>query len=259
MPFANLPDAQIYYEWAGPEEMPLVVLSNSLGTTLRMWDPQVEDFTKHFRLLRYDTRGHGLSSATPGPYKIEQLGWDVVRLLNELQVDRVYFCGLSMGGMIGMYLAANLPKRFLKFVLCSTAAKIGTPESWNARIQTVKSDGMKAVAGSVIERWLTIGFRSSHAHETQAVQSMLEAANPQGYIANCAAVRDADLRESLAGIPVPCLVISGTHDLSTPPADGKALAQSIPGAKYAEVSAAHLSNLEARNDFNRQVLQFLLT
>lgn len=258
MPLAKLPDAQINYEWVGAEHLPVLIFSNSLGTNLHMWDGQTEEFTKHFRLLRYDTRGHGQSEVTPGPYTIEQLSWDVVHLLDVLKLDPVFYCGLSMGGMTGIFLGANAPDRFHKLVLCNTAAKIGTPETWNARIQAVQAGGMKAVAGAVIERWFTPGFRSSHPAETQAVRAMLEAANPQGYIANCAAVRDMDQRQTLGNIRVPCLALTGTHDPATTPADARFLAESIPGAAYAEFSAAHLSNIEARDDFNRRVLQFLL-
>jgi len=258
MPFAKLPEAQIHYEWTGAEHLPVVVFSNSLGTDLRMWNYQVEEFTRHFRVLRYDTRGHGRSDVTPGPYTIEQLSWDVIHLLDFLHLERVHFCSLSMGGMIGMFLGASAAERFHKLVLCNTAAKIGTAETWNARIQAVENGGMKAVASAVIERWLTPGFRASHAAETQTVLAMLEAANPQGYIASCAAVRDMDLRQSLGNIRVPCLALTGTHDPVTPPSDARFLTESIPGARHAEVSAAHLSNIEARDDFNRHVLQFLL-
>lgn len=258
MPFAKLRDVQIHYDLTGAEHAPVLVFSNSLGTNLRMWDPQVEPFTEHFRILRYDTRGHGQSGVTTGPYTIDQLSWDVVHLLDELHLDHVYFCGLSMGGMIGMFLGANAPKRFRKLVLCNTAAKIGTADTWNARIQAVQNGGMKAVAGAVIERWLTPNYRLAHPAETQATLAMLEAANPQGYVACCAAVRDMDQRSTLASIRVPCLVLTGTHDLATTPADARYLAEAIPGAEYAEVAAAHLSNIEARDEFNRQVLQFLL-
>lgn len=257
MPVAKLPDVQLYYEWSGPEHLPVLVFSNSLGTNLRMWDPQVEGFTKHFRLLRYDTRGHGQSGVPPGTYTIEELSRDVVRLLDVLQLDRVYFCGLSMGGMTGIFLGANAPNRFHKLVLCNSAAKIGTAEAWNARIQAVRNGGMKAVASAVIERWLTPVFRSSHPAEAQLALAMLEAANPQGYMACCAAVRDMDQRQILDKICVPCLALTGTYDPVTPPADAQFLKESIPGAKYAEVAAAHLSNIEARDDFNRHVLQFL--
>ena len=257
MPLAKLPDARIFYEWSGPEHVPVLVFSNSLGTTHRMWDPQVTSFTRHFRMLRYDTRGHGQSSVTPGPYTIEKLSWDVVRLLDFLQLDRVCFCGLSMGGMTGMFLGANAPNRFHKIVLCNTAAKIGTFESWNARIDAVQTGGMRAVAGGVIDRWLTPSYRAAHPAETAAALRMLEEANPEGYVACCAPVRDLDQRQALQNIKVPTLVLAGTHDSSAFPADGQFLAQHIPGAGYVEVNAAHLSNLEAQGEFNIHVANFL--
>jgi 3-oxoadipate enol-lactonase len=257
MPFAKLAEAQLFYEWSGPEHAPVLVLSNSLGTTHRMWNPQVAAFTRHFRLLRYDTRGHGQSSVTQGPYTIEKLGWDVVHLLDYLQLDRVHFCGLSMGGMIGMFLGANAPNRFHKIVLCNAAAKIGTPETWNARIAAVQKGGMHAVAAGIVERWLTPAYRASHPAETAAVLRMLEEANPAGYIACCGAVRDMDQRQTLQNVKVSTLVLAGTHDPATLPADGQFLAKHIPGASYVEVNAAHLSNIEAQDDFNTRVVSFL--
>ena len=257
MAFLKLHDAQLFYQWDGPENAPVVVFSNSLGTTHRMWDPQLDAFTRNFRVLRYDGRGHGQSSATPGPYTIEQLAGDVVQLLDALKLERVYFCGLSMGGMIGMFLGAAHASRLHKVVLCNTAAKIGTPDIWNARITAVQTGGMKAVAGAVIDRWLTAGFRAAHPGEAAQVLSMLESCNPAGYAASSSAVRDADFRQKLDAIHVPTQIIAGIHDPATPPADGRFLSEQIPGAKYAELSAAHLSNIEARDEFNREVLAFL--
>jgi 3-oxoadipate enol-lactonase len=258
MPFAKLADVQIYYEWNGPEDKPVLVFSNSLGTNLTMWGPQLAEFAKHFRLLRYDNRGHGKSSVPPGPYTLDQLSTDVLRLLDELKLNRVYFCGLSVGGATGMLLGANAPTRFHKLALCNTAAKFGTPELWQTRIRNVQSGGMKAVASAVVERWLTPAFRTSHPQETQTVLAMLEAANPEGYVAACGAVRDTDLRQGLLSIRVPCLVLAGTHDTAATVADARFLVDRITGAQYVEVSAAHLSNIEAAVDFNRHVLQFLL-
>lgn len=257
MPFAHISDAHLRYELAGPEAAPVLVFSNSLGTTHRMWDSQIEAFSRHFRVLRYDTRGHGESSVTPGAYANEQLSRDVVGLLDALRLDRVYFCGLSMGGMAGMFLGAHVPKRLHKIVLCNTAAKIGTAETWNARIEAVQKGGMKAVAAAVLERWLTPGFRASHPAETKTVLEMLERTNPVGYAACCAAVRDTDERQSLAKVQVPTLVLAGKHDPAIPLADTRYLAEHIPAARYVEVSAAHLSNLEAKEEFNQAVLGFL--
>jgi 3-oxoadipate enol-lactonase len=257
MPFAQLPDAQIHYELSGTETAPVLVFSNSLGTTLHMWDAQLADFSSHFRILRYDTRGHGQSSVTPGPYTIEQLANDVLQLLDSLQLSQVSFCGLSMGGMTGMFLGANFPTRFRKIVLCSTAAKIGTPEIWNARILAVQKSGMNSVASAVIDRWFTASFRAAHPGPTLAMLSMLESANPIGYAANCAAVRDFDHRDRLSAIAVPSLVLTGTHDPVTTTADGRFLAEHIPNSRFAEVPAAHISNIEAQTQFNREVLAFL--
>ena len=259
MPIAQLPDAHIYYELRGADSLPAVMFSNSLGTTLEMWDPQLATFSEHFRILRYDTRGHGRSSIEPGDYTIAQLANDAISLLDFLRLDRISFCGLSMGGAIGMQLGAHTPHRFHKLVLCNTAAKFGTNDTWQARIQGVQAGGMKAVAGSVVERWYTPAFRDAQPIETQATLAMLESANPQGYLSNCAAVRDFDFRNSLHRVRVPSLVLTGTDDPVAPPAEAHFLADHIPGARYAELSAAHLSNVEARDGFNRHVLNFLLS
>lgn len=160
MPFAQLGDARIHYDLTGSQNSPVLVLSNSLGTNFSMWDSQMSAFQKSFRVLRYDTRGHGKSDVTSGPYSIGQLGADVLGLLDALHFDRVHFCGLSMGGMIGMWLGLNAPGRILKLVLCNTAAQIGTAEVWRARIEAVAKGGMKSVAPAVIERWFTASFRA---------------------------------------------------------------------------------------------------
>lgn len=257
MAFAKLPDGQLHYELAGPEGAPVLVFSNSLGTTLDMWDAQVPDFTKHFRVLRYDTRGHGKSSITPGPYTIQQLSNDVLHLLDFLHLEQVSFCGLSMGGMTGMFLGVHSPARFRRIVLCNTAAKIGTPEIWNNRIEAVQKSGMDSVASAVIERWFTPSFRATDADTTSTMLSMLENANPAGYIANCAAVRDFDFRDRLSGLRMPVLVVSGTHDPVTMPSDGRFLAEHISNAQFVEIPAAHISNIEAQAEFNREVLRFL--
>jgi 3-oxoadipate enol-lactonase len=259
MPFAQLKDVRIHYGLGGPASAPVLVFSNSLGETLEMWNPQMPVFEKQFRVLRYDTRGHGRSSVTPGPYTIEQLARDVVGLLDQLQLDRVYFCGLSMGGQTGMWLALNAADRFHKLVLCNTAAKIGTPEIWNPRIEAVRKGGMKSISTAVMERWFSAEYRAKSADVVASTKLTFEASNPDGYVANCAAIRDFDAREVVAAISVPALVIAGTHDAATTPAEGRYLADRIAGARYVELNAAHLSNIENRDGFNAELSAFLLS
>jgi 3-oxoadipate enol-lactonase len=259
MPFAQLEDVRIHYDLAGPASAPILFFSNSLGATLSMWDPQMPAFQKQFRVLRYDTRGHGQSSVAPGPYTIEQLASDVVALLDQLQLDRVYFCGLSMGGQTGMWLALNAAARFHKLVLCNTAAKIGTPEMWNTRIEGVRKGGMKSISSAVMERWFSSDYRANSPDVIAAIKQLFERTNTDGYTANCAAIRDFDARETITSIKVPTLVIAGTHDAATTPADGHYLADHIAGARYVELNAAHLSNIENCDRFNTELSAFLLS
>ena len=259
MPFAQLEDVRIHYDLVGPAGAPALVFSNSLGATLSMWDAQVAALQKQFRILRYDTRGLGQSSVTPGPYIIEQLARDVLALLDALNLDRVHFCGLSMGGQTGMWLARNAPTRLHKLVLCNTAAKIGTPEMWNSRIEAVRKGGMRSISSAVMERWFSATYRVNSPEVVHSIRVIFEGLNPDGYIANCAAVRDFDAREGIAAIRVPTLVIAGTHDAATTPADGRYLAERIAGARYVELNAAHLSNIEDHQRFTSEACSFLLS
>jgi len=206
MPIVKSGETRIHYALEGQGGTPSLVFSNSLGANYSMWDPQAAEFRKRFRVLRYDTRGHGQSSVTPGSDSIEQLAKDVIALLDALDLDRVHFCGLSMGGMIGMWLGVNAPERLNKLVLCNTAAKIGTSEFWNARIDAVQKNGMKSVASAVVERWFSPAFRHKSPATISSTLKMLEEANPDGYVACCAAVRDFDFRQQLINIHIPALV-----------------------------------------------------
>ena len=257
MPFVDANGLRIHYALSGGASAPVAMLSNSLGTNLTMWDLQAPALEKHFRLLRYDTRGHGRTDVPAGPYTLDHLGRDVLGLLDALKIDRVHFCGLSMGGMIGMWLGVNAPARIHRLVLCSTAPKIGTPETWNPRIETIRKAGMNAVAPAVIERWLTPEFRARAPEASTALLGLLQIASPVGYSACCEAIRDADLREAVASIRAPVQVIMGARDPATPPADGRALAARIPGAKYAELEGSHLCNIESPGPFNAALLGFL--
>jgi 3-oxoadipate enol-lactonase len=257
MPFADAGDARLNYRFEGPENAPVVVFSNSLGTNLSMWDQQASVLCEKFRVLRYDTRGHGLSSVTPGPYKIEQLGRDVLALLDAVKIDSAYFCGLSMGGMIGIWLGANAANRVKRLALCNTAAKIGTADGWNARIKDVKERGMAAIATNVVLRWFSENFVKQSPEVVEAMRQMLLQAPPVGYAACCAAIRDMDQTGDLARVKARTLAIAGALDPVIPVADAKVVADGISGASYLELQAAHLSNIEAAPQFTEALLKFL--
>jgi 3-oxoadipate enol-lactonase len=256
MPFIESGDLRLNYRFDGLQR-PVIVLSNSLGTNLSMWDPQATVLCEKFCVLRYDTRGHGLSSVTPGPYSIEQLGRDVITLLDALKVESAYFCGLSMGGMIGMWLGVNAASRMKGLVLCSTAAKIGTADTWNARIKDVKERGMAAIATTVVLRWFSEDFVKKSPEVIEAMRQMLLQAPPEGYAACCAAIRDADLSHDLSRVTARTLVIAGAQDPVISSANAHLVAEGIPGASYLELQAAHLSNIEAAPQFTEALLKFL--
>jgi 3-oxoadipate enol-lactonase len=257
MPVAHINGAHIHYEIAGLAHAPVLVLSNSLGTNFLMWDAQMPDLRKHFRVLRYDTRGHGQSEVMPGPYSFEQLGRDVLALADSANIDKFSFCGLSMGGVTGMWLAIHAGKRLQKLAPCSTGAKIGNADTWNARIEAVRKGGTKSVAAATMERWFTARFREREPQTVERIKKTLENTSTEGYIACCEALRDADFREEIRSISIPALVISATHDPATPPSDGKFLAKQIAGARYVELDAAHLSNIEQHERFTQEVSNFL--
>ena len=255
--FAVIDGARIRYRLDGPIGAPFLVLSNSLGTNLDMWEPQVAVFATRFRMLRYDSRGHGLSDVTPGPYTIERLARDVVALMDELKINRAHFCGLSMGGMAGMWLGVHAAQRIDRLVLCNTAPRIGSAERWNARIDAVNRDGLSGIADALMEVWFTPRFRDAAADTVQRMRAMLIASPAKGYVASCAAVRDMDQWATLSRIDRPTLIVTGARDASTPPAEGSRMAEVIAGAEHVELDAAHISNVEAASRFTAEVLAFL--
>ncbi|HYT07806.1 MAG TPA: 3-oxoadipate enol-lactonase [Rugosimonospora sp.] len=257
MPFIDVNGVCLRYRLEGKPGAPVIVFSNSLGTNLSMWEPQVSALRGDFRILRYDTRGHGLSAVAPGPYTQEQLGGDILALMDAIEIPRAHFCGLSMGGQVGIWLGANAPQRFARLVLCDTAAHIGNPEIWNARIAAIRAGGMPAIVSGTIERWFTPRFIAHSPEVVAPVRRMILDTPPQGYIACCEAIRDADFTEEASRVNAPTLVISGTHDPATPPAQGRLLASMIRGARYLEFDAAHLSNIEAAPEFTAAVGDFL--
>jgi 3-oxoadipate enol-lactonase len=262
MAFVQLDDGELHYQIEGPQGAPVLVLSNSLGTDLHMWDAQVEALSKTFRVLRYDTRGHGKSLVSQGPYTIEQLGQDVLALLDALNIESAHFCGLSMGGLIGQWLGIHANDRLHKLILCNTAAKIGTPDIWNQRIALLESEGtqgMASLASTAPQRWFTPEFTQQHPDKVKAVTDVLAATSPQGYAACCAAVRDADFLKHVGAITVDTLIICGSHDAVTTVADGHYLQNHIHGSQLSDYYAAHLSSVELGQVFTLRVTEFLLS
>ena len=248
----------IHHELSGPAEAPVVLLSNSLGTRLEMWDAQLPALAQRYRVLRYDSRGHGRSTAPEGPYDIDLLAEDALGLLDALGIERAHFCGLSMGGMVGQALAARHPERLRSLTLCSTACHMTPKEIWDQRIQAVRQGGMAAIADAVVERWFTEGFRAEPSILVERVRQMILETPPHGYAACCGAIRDMDLRAAIGAIRLPTLIIMGAEDPATPPAKGEEIRERIAGARLEVIpDAAHLVNIEQDVAFDASLLAFL--
>ena len=248
----------IHAEVEGPERAPVLLLSNSLGTNLHMWDDQAGPLTRHFRLVRYDRRGHGRSGVPNGPYTMERLGRDVLAVLDGLDIARINWCGLSMGGMVGMWLGANAANRIDKLILSNTAAYFPDKSLWDARIKLVREKGLAAIVDANMERWFTKGFRERAAAAMAKMREMFLATKVEGYVGCGEAIRDMDHRPLLSKITAPTLVIAGRHDPATTLEAGDFIKEHIPGAKIAVLDAAHISNLEQPQAYADTVLGFLL-
>ncbi|HEY3597430.1 MAG TPA: 3-oxoadipate enol-lactonase [Paraburkholderia sp.] len=259
MPYAAVNGIELHYRIDGDRHgsAPWLVLSNSLGSDMSMWTPQVAGLSKHFRVLRYDTRGHGHSEAPKGPYTIDQLAGDVLGLLDTLKIARTHYCGISMGGLTGIALAARHSDRIERIVLANTAARIGSPEVWVPRAARARSEGMLALSEVVLPRWFTASFLAREPIVFAFIRDVFAHTDKEAYASNCEAIDATDLRPEAPGIKTPTLVISGTHDLAATPAQGRELAAAIPGARYVELDAAHISNIELADTFTKTVLDFL--
>ena len=251
---------ELNYSLEGPEGAPVIAFSGSLGTDLTFWQPQSGRLREHFRTLRYEIRGHGSSDVPPGPYSMSDLGSDLVALLDRLEIERVLLCGLSIGGMISMWVAAHAPDRVERVVLCCTSARLGPPEGWHERAATVRAEGVGAITDAVLGRWFTPGFSESE-HGKPVVERMrgILASTPrEGYAGCCEAIAEMDLRGDLPSITAPTLVLAGEHDPSTPPEHGRQIAELIPGARFEVVSpAAHLATIERPDLTTAMILRFL--
>ncbi|CAN5277373.1 3-oxoadipate enol-lactonase [soil metagenome] len=238
--------ARLHYEFEEPRDAPVLVMANSLGTNLHMWDDQASDLRAKFRLLRYNHRGHEGSEYPSGPYSIDALGGDILSLLDDLGVERFSFLGLSLGGMVGMWLASQVPERVERLALCCTSALMPAPEAWEERARNARDNGTSSLAPTVVERWFTPAFREASPDTVEWAEDMIHRTPDEGYAACCEAIRDMDLRDRLGSITAPTLIVAGEEDPATPPENHAALIRdSIPGSEMTLIpDAAHLANIE---------------
>jgi 3-oxoadipate enol-lactonase len=243
----------------GAAGMPVLVLGNSLGTTGELWQPQLGPLGRSFRLLRYEHRGHGGSPAPPGPYSIADLGTDVLRLLDELEIETACYCGVSLGGMVGMWLAANAPDRIEALALCCTSARLQPAELWRDRAARVRAEGMASISRQVVARWFTPAYQDIHPDTVVGFVATLEReVVPEGYAGCCDAIAAMDLRPLLASVQAPTLVLAGAEDPATPPWHGAVIAAAIPGARLRVIrGASHLANVSAAAEFSATLLAHL--
>ena len=249
----------LHHNISGESHLPPLILSSSLGATGDMWDWQLSVFNSIFHTVAYDHRGHGRSPEPPGPYSIADLGEDVLDLMDSLDIQRTHFCGLSLGGMVGIWLGIHAPERISSLTLCCTSAKPGNPKAWNERIEKVTRDGtVETVADSIVGRWVTPAFAESNPDEVAGLRSMLSGSPVEGYVECCRVVRDLDLVSELGQITAPTLVISGAQDEALPVEHQTLLVESIPGAHHEKIDpGAHLPNVEQEAVFSDLVAKHI--
>ena len=258
MPFFTHAGVRLHYRLDGRPDRPLLVLGNSLGTDLFMWDKQIEALTDQYRVLRHDMRGHGASDVVPGDGDMATLGSDVLALVRGLGTNRLVYCGLSLGAMVGQWLAIHAPQHLAQVVLSNAAPYLPSHETWSARMALARKDGMSALLDMVMPRFFSQDYRARDEPFYHSMRASFAGMSAEGYASACAAVRDADFRGDLAKIRTPTLVISGSLDAATPAeVFGAQLVQGIPGAKSAVLSAGHIANVEQPGAFNRALLEFL--
>jgi 3-oxoadipate enol-lactonase len=249
--------ARISYEVEGPSDAPSLLLINSIGSTREMWARNIPAFTHGYRVIRFDARGHGQSSVPQGEYAIDDLGRDALAVLDAAGAATAHVCGISLGGLTAMWMGVHAPDRIARLVLANTAARVGSKESWTERIALVRAQGMSAAADLAIPNWFTAEFRARDPETVRAFRTMLQSCPVDGYLGCCAALRDADLREDIARIASPALVIGGRTDKSTSLDGAELIRARIPGAQLVVLDSAHLSNVEQSEAFSSAVLDFL--
>ncbi|MGR9203033.1 3-oxoadipate enol-lactonase [Rhizobium leguminosarum] len=260
MPYLDLASHRLHYRIDGDRSAagkPWLMFCNSLGTDLHMWDAQAAALSQHYRVLRYDRRGHGLSSAPPPPYALSDLGNDVLALLDALEIERTHFCGLSIGGLTGQWLGIHAGQRLDKILLCATSAKIGTAESWGARMAAVREYGLGELTAATAERWFSPAFNASQPGMVRDILDRFTATTVDGYIGCCAALANTDLQEDIARIANPLLAVSGEEDPVCPPSDLESIAVRVRQGRHLSLPGRHIVNLESASAFNAALSEFL--
>ncbi len=258
MKFERISDINVQYTLEGEATPPTLVFANSLGTDFRIWDEVLDHLGDDHRVLRYDKRGHGLSDVGGGPYTIDLLAGDLAALLDHLKLGPAVVCGLSVGGMIAQRLAALRPDLVRGLVLCNTAHRMGTPQMWAQRIDAIRAGGIESLAEPILERWFSAEFRSGRPADLAGWRNMLVRTPVEGYLATCAAIRDADLSESTSKLQVPTLCVAGAEDGAAPPDLVRAMAEMIRGARYHEIEGVgHIPCVEAPHALATALRHFL--
>ena len=257
MPIAHINQTDIYYLAEGNPDNPAIVFSNSLGTDHGMWQAQADALVKGFHVIRYDTRGHGQSANPKGPYQLQQLGQDVLALLDFLNIEKANFCGISMGGVVGQWLGIYAPERLKKLVVANTAAKVGTTDGWIIRAKAVRAEGLDTIADSAASRWFSPSFVNSQPPIISKLVAHLRSENADGYASCCEALADADLRDEIHAIPNSTLIIAGQYDPVTTESDAVSMHQIIKDSKMVALPASHISNIEAEKLFTQVLSDFL--
>lgn len=258
MAFLQQDDGQLHYQTFGDVAKPAIIFSNSLGTTYHMWQTQIDALQNDYFIICYDTRGHGQSDIFQPNYTLAQLGQDVLAILDELNIEQAYFCGISMGGITGQWLAIFAPQRFKAIMVANTASKIGQAQAWLDRANLVRAQGLQPIADTAPSRWFTEDFIQNQAEQVAKLSQGLANGNAEGYARCCEALADADVRADLANIQVPLIVVAGTQDPVTTVADAEAICQQVTHAHLERIDASHISNVEQAEHFNRLIRQYFI-
>ena len=257
MSIANINGETFNIRIDGPEDAPALLLSNSLSSDLSMWDDQMPLWSRHFRVIRYDARGHGQSVVSPGPYTIDQLGGDAVAVLDHLGIARAHFCGLSMGGMVGMWLLTHARDRLNRTVLSNTSAYMGPRALWEGRIALARSGGMEVTVEPTVTRWFPAAFHDRAPQTIERMRAMIRRVPLEGYIGSCEAIREMDQRASIGSVEAPVMIIIGSKDPATTPEAGEFIHAAIKGSTTTYLDAAHISNVEQPEAYGAAVTAFL--